>query len=234
VGVAVALASRSPLSLRVTSVATGQPNNLVEELIVHVTNRSGSPATPAFTLQTAAGVTSFWRITAGPRTLGPGRSAAYALSSPNTPSELTLNQGITVLAMLRNPASVSVSKPFAPKTWHGGFDPESIDSLLPIGKTVNLRVQLLDSWDRPIRRADVPVKVSQSLRGVSAVAELNGGPAGTAATAKTNARGVADFQIVGVTTSAFPLTLSAKLPDGGVFGYRALGGPSLLVRFKDP
>jgi hypothetical protein len=234
VGVAVALSSRSPLSLRVTSVATGPPNNLVQELLVHVTNRSGSPARPAFTLQTAAGVTSFWRITAGPRTLGPGRSATYALSSPNTPSQLTLNQGITVLAMLRHPASVSVSQAFMPKTWHGGFDPESIDSLIPLRKTINVRVQLLNSWDQPIAKSDVPVTVSQSLRGESAVAELNGGPAGEPETAVTNSRGVADFQIVGVRTSTAPLTLKANVPDGEGFGYRALGGRSLLVRFKHP
>jgi hypothetical protein len=231
---AVALASRSPLSLRVTSVATGPPNNLVQELLLHVTNRSGSPARPAFTLQTAAGVTSFWRITAGPRTLGPGRSATYALSSPNTPSELTLNQGITVLALLRHPASVSVSQAFMPKTWHGGFDPESIDSLVPLRKTINVRVQLLNSWDQPIAKSDVPVTVSQSLRGESAVAELNGGPAGEPETSVTNSHGVADFQIVGVRTSTAPLTLTANLPDGDGFGYRALGGRSLLVRFKHP
>jgi hypothetical protein len=129
---------------------------------------------------------------------------------------------------------VSVSQPYAPKTWHGGFDPESIDSIVPVGKTVNFHVQLLNSWDQPIAKSDVPITVSQSLSGESAVAELNGGPAGERETAVTNSRGVADFQIVGVkTTSTAPLMLSANLPDYGGFGYRRLGGPTLLIRFKD-
>jgi uncharacterized membrane protein len=233
IGAVVAVVSRSPLGLKVTSVATGAPNNLVESLTVRVTNRLSSPATPAFTLQTSNGVTSFWHITDGPRTLGPGRSATYALLSPDTPSEITLNQGITVLAMLRHPASISVSPAYAPPTWHGGFDPESIDYLVPVGKTVNVHVQLLNSWDEPIRQADVPVTVSQSLHGGSAVAQLNDGSPGDAAIAETNARGVASFQIVGVKASTLPLTLSANLPSGAGFGHQALGGPSLLVRFTN-
>lgn len=231
-GVVVALTSRPPLVLRVTSVSTGGHNNLVQELTVHVTNRSNSPAQPAFTLQTSAGVTSFWNIAGGPRTLGAGQSATYALSSPNTPSEITLNQGITVLAMLRDPASVSVSPAYAPRTWHGGFTPESINSVVPVGEPVNFSVQLLDSWDQPIREADVPIKVSQSLRRQSAIAELNGRRAGLSATVETNANGIAKFQIVGVAASSLPLTLSAKLPSGVGFGHQALGGPSLLIRFK--
>jgi hypothetical protein len=227
------LASKQPLSLRVTGVGTSPPNNLVEAMTVLVTNRSSSTATPAFTLQTDAGVTSFWHIVSGPRRLGPGRTATYALQSPNIPSELTLNQGITVLALLPHPASVSVSPAYAPPTWHGGFTPESIDSLVPVGRTVSFRVQLLNSWDEPIRRANVPVTVSQSLRGKFAIAELNGGRAGAPATADTNANGVASFQIVGMTASPFGLTLSTTVPDGGLLGYKALGGPSLLVRFKD-
>lgn len=227
------LASKQPLSLRVTGVATSPPNNLVEAMTVLVTNRSSSTATPAFTLQTDAGVTSFWHVVSGPRRLGPGRSATYALQSPNIPSEITLNQGITVVALLPHPASVSVSPPYAPPTWHGGFTPESIDSLVPVGRTVRFRVQLLNSWDEPIRRANVPVTVSQSLRGKFAVAELNGGRAGAPATADTNGNGVASFQIVGLNTSPYGLTLSTSVPGGDGFGYRALGAPSLLVRFTD-
>ena len=46
------LASKQPLSLRVTGVATSPPNNLVEAMTVLVTNRLSSTVTPAFTLQT--------------------------------------------------------------------------------------------------------------------------------------------------------------------------------------
>jgi hypothetical protein len=229
------LSAKPPLSLRVTSVGTGPPNNLVRSMTLRVTNNLSSTATPAFTLQTAAGVTTFWHIVSGPRRLGPGKSATFALSSPNIPSELTLNQGITVIALLPHPASVSVSPPYAPPTWHGGFTPESIDSLVPVGRTVSFQVQLLDSWDRSIHRLNVPVKVSQSLTGRSAIARLDSGSAGAPAIAYTNANGVASFRLVGLRASPSDgLTLSTTLPDGDRFGYEALGGPSLLIRFSDP
>jgi hypothetical protein len=228
------LAAKQPLSLRVTSVGTGPPNNLVQAMTVRVTNNLSSTATPAFTLQTAAGVTTFWHIVRGPRRLGPGRSATFVLSSRNIPSELTLNQGITVIALLPHPASVSVSPPYAPPTWHGGFTPESIDSLVPVGRTVSFQVQLLDSWDASIHRLDVPVKVSQSLTGRSAIARLDGGSAGAPAIAYTNANGVASFRLVAMRASPYGLTLSTTLPDGDRFGYEALGGPSLLIRFSGP
>ena len=65
------------------------------------------------------------------------------------------------------------ARPYSPPTWHVGFDPESFDRIMPVrARSVEVQVHLLDQWDRPIRRAGVPISVSQTTSGRRGVVSL--------------------------------------------------------------
>ena len=228
---AYALAAGPPLSLRII----GTPQNaggsdLAQKVIVQVTNHTDRSVSPAFTMQTASGVTSFWSIWTGPHQLGPDASASYTLLSPNTPSEPSISDGLTILAFLSNPDSVSVSPLYAPPTWHIGFDPHSFDRILPPGTTVKVHLHLLDQWDGPIRKAGVRISVAQTPTGSHAVAALDHGHPGGSTIAFTNTAGVATVTITGVRSSLLPVMISAHPPDTGR-PYLAVPSGTLELRF---
>ncbi len=224
-----ALAAGAPLSMRITGVQIAGGSNLAQEINVRVTNDSGSDATPAFTMETSSGVTSFWHIWSGPRHLAPGRSATYTLLSPNTQSEPSVGDGVAVLAFLSNPGSVSVSALYAPPTWHVGFEPHSFNRIMQPGRTVTVNLRLLDQWDGSIRRRGVPIQVAQSPSGKRGIVSLEGGPRGRSATVTTNAAGVATVRITGVRSSTTPVMISAH-PSSSL-GYLTVTSGTLELRF---
>jgi uncharacterized membrane protein len=226
---AYALLAGPPLGVRILNV---QPSgsNLAQAVTVRVTNHTASPKSPAFTLQTPSGVTSFWHKV-GPRSIPAGASATYTLYSPNTPSEQSVNSGITVLAFLSSPGSVSVSPLYAPPVWHIGFDPESFDQILPVGSTVRVQLQLLDQWDAAIHRGGVPVTISQTTTGRSDVLSLDGAPPGGSTTVVTDARGTASITIRDLHGSTSPVMLTAR-PVNGEFGHVSIPSPTLELRFS--
>ncbi|MGH2842054.1 MAG: hypothetical protein ACRDKL_00505, partial [Solirubrobacteraceae bacterium] len=231
---AYALASSSPLSVTITRVDVSGANNIGNDIHVRVRNGSGAPARPAFTLGSATGVSSFWLVLRGPRTLAAGRTADYLLGSPDTDSQFSVDSGITVLAFLTHPASVSVSDRYSPALWHVGFDPESFDTLIALGRPVVLRAQLLDQWDRPIARSGVPVTLRQGVQGRARIASINGGAVGHRAVALTNAHGLASFTIIGRATSIYADSLRAGLPSGGRYPYLAAASDPIQLRFTAP
>ena len=226
--IAYALSTGPPLGIRITGV-TASPTNLAQAVTVRVTNHTGSPASPAFTLQTASGVTSFWHAN-GPTRLAPGATATYTLLSPNTPSELSVNDGVTVLAFLNRPGSVSVSPLYAPPIWHVGFDPQSFDQILRPYTSVRVDVQLLDQWDGPIRRGGVPVAIGQTTTGVGGVVSLNGAAPGAGITVLTDARGTASITIRDVRGSSAPVMISGH-PANLVLGYVTVPSGAIELRF---
>ncbi len=242
---AYALLAPAPLSVRITNVLTNGTNNIAEEIYVEVHNTSGAAARPAFTMQTASGVSSFWHVLSGPRRLAPGRTATYLIGSPDVDSQFTVNDGITVVAFLEHPTSVSISNRYLPDLWHVGFDPESFENPVALGHPVVVHARLLNEWNKPIRRASVPVTLSQSaalgqsLLGTPVpsstrprLASINGHNRGRQATAYTDAAGIATFTIVGRATSIYPDIFSAAIPSGPPLGYQATASASFLIRFR--
>lgn len=228
---AYALASRSPLGVRITRVELSGANNIGNQIHLRVHNRSGTAVSPAFTLESPTGVASFWHVLRGPQALPAGATANYLLGSPDTNSQFSVNGGITVLAFLQHPTSVSVSNRYSPQLWHVGFTPESFDALIPLGRRVVLRAQLLNRWDLPITRSGVPIRLHQSRRAHARLASINGRRPGRAAVSVTNARGIARFTIVGAATSLYPDTLSVSLPSGAPYQYLASTSSSIELRF---
>lgn len=227
-----ALADGAPLSLRITHVQLTGSGNAAKEVTVRVTNNSGSAARPSFTMQTPSGVTSFWHVARGPVVLKAGATARYRLLSPDLPSEPSVTTtGLTVLAFLSNPASVSVSEDYSPPIWHVGFDPESVDQIQPIGSSVTLHIQLLDDLDAPISRAGVPIVVSQGSTKHQTVATINAHLPGHAAKVLTNAKGVATVTITDVTGGPAPLIIYARPPNAKFSGYLTVPSSAIQIRF---
>jgi hypothetical protein len=99
---------------------------------------------------------------------------------------------------------------------------------------VTIHAQLLNAWDAPIRQADVPVTVAQSVFGGQRVASINGKPVGDTDTAYTNANGVATYRVVGKVVSFWELTLNATILSGGYIGghYTDSSDP-IQLRFRE-
>ncbi|MGC9219778.1 MAG: hypothetical protein ACP5H2_00320 [Solirubrobacteraceae bacterium] len=190
-----ALAKPAPLSLRVTRALTARAQGGVQEISLTAVNHTARAVSPTFTLETASGVTSFWHVHSGPKTLAAHASARYTLLSPDAASQPAITTGVTVLAYLTDPASVSVSNRFAPPTWHIGFDPEAFDNLLAVGRSVVIHADLLNEWNQPIRVAGVRVSLKQTGVRPADAASVNGHAPGSRAVSPTNRAGVATFTV---------------------------------------
>jgi uncharacterized membrane protein len=220
----------SPLSIQISQVDVSGATNIGQEITLRVKNNSSSTQRPYFTVETSTGVSSFWHIS-GSRLIKPGVTRYFVISSPDQASQFSANNGLTVLAFLTHPASVSVSDRYQPALWHVGFEPESEDALIPLCKPVTIRAQLLNEWDTPIAKQDVPITVVQSVPFGDRIASIDGENRGDRAVIYTNASGVASFRIVGKQSDFYPLTLSASLESDQLEGYDSDSSQPLLLRF---
>jgi uncharacterized membrane protein len=223
----------SPLSVQISQVDVNGATNLGEEMTLRVTNTSDSTQRPYFTIETSTGVSSFWHIS-GSKLIKPGVTRYFVISSPDQASQFSANNGLTVLAFLTHPASVSVSDHYQPDLWHVGFEPESEDNLIALCKPVVIRAQLLNEWDTPIAKADVPITVVQTMPFGDRIASIDGQKLGGRVPIYTNTNGVARFTIVGKKSDFYPLTLSASIDElPGESGYDSASSQTLLLRVAD-
>jgi uncharacterized membrane protein len=222
----------SPLSVQISQVDVNGASNIGQEITLRVTNTSSSTQRPYFTIETSTGVSSFWHIS-GSKLIKPGVTRYFEISSPDQASQFTANNGLTVLAFLTHPASVSVSDHYQPPLWHVGFEPEAVDRLIPLCKRVVIHAQLLNEWDTPISKEDVPITIVQSVPFGDRIASVADMPLGKRATVYTNRNGVATFTVVGETSDFYPLTLNASVLSNLVEGYDSDSSQTLLLRFAD-
>jgi len=215
-------ASPAPLAVRITSVRTTGQLATVVQLGVEVTNTSGRPQTPAFTVESGGQITAFWLARGGPSTLAPGQRVQYTLLAPNFFAQPPITGGFQVVAFDSSPASVSRSDAYLPTTLHLGMEPSAVNAVIPIGQPVVLRVGLLDHLDRPVTEAGVPVYLGQVIYGqqglVFGQAIINQGQVGqTPVVAYTDGQGVATFTIRGTQQSADPVYFEANLVNQQLF-----------------
>ena len=132
----------------------------------------------------------------------------------NYQAEPGLSDGFSVLAFTEHPAAVSVSHRFLLSLWRTATSPQAFDNSVPIGRRVLLKVAVLDHFNSAVRRAGIPVYLSQARytsTGVRrAFATINGHLRKTVI-AKTDRQGVASFYIVGTKADIVPTSLSAHL-----------------------
>jgi uncharacterized membrane protein len=209
------LAKPAPLKIRISNINTTGFVNTIDRLTLNVRNSSGSSVNPSFTVQTAHGDTTFWNVISGPQSLAPHALATYVIGAPNSQSEPNIADGFSVLGLLDKPASVSVSPVFLQNLWSAEFIPQAFNEPIPIGRRLRVQVQIVDHFNDPVRRAGIPVYMTQLVYGSLGVrrpaAVINGLPPNKPAVARTNSNGVATFFVLGKRSRTIPVTFSAHL-----------------------
>ncbi len=214
--------SPAPMGVRITSVRTTGQLATVVQLGVEVQNRTRRPQTPAFSVESGGQLTAFWPTRSGPAVLAPGARAHYTLLAPNFFAQPPITGGFQVVAFTSAPATVSVSSSYLPTTYHLSLDPNSVSRVVPIGEPVTLEATILDSIDRPVHQAGVPVYLGQVIYDQQGLifgqAIINQGQVGqTPVAAFTNADGVATFVIRGTQASTDPVYFEANLVNQRLF-----------------
>jgi hypothetical protein len=172
-------------------------------------------------------MTTFWNVVTGPETLGPGREATYTLVAPNVGSMPGVTQPFVLQAVTASPESISSSAVFTPQRFDCYILPSYVDSLVPLGGSVSLTVQLRSPYGAAIHSRGVPVALGQVIYGqnylIAGEAEINGAPEGQSPViALTNAEGIASFRIWDSSVQGGnPLYFQAYVnsPSGYPYGY---------------
>jgi uncharacterized membrane protein len=213
---AAALALRPALSLQVLGErSTGQLQS-IDHLAVRVTNHSGSPVTPHYTITPGGQQTSFWYRTAGPATILPHATVTEQLEAPNTQSMPGMNGGFIVDAFTDQPAQLATSPTVHPPIESALLTPQSVDRAVPTGQSLNLTIQLVDQIGNPRAVAGVRVVLSQVVYSqdglIPGEASIDGRPEGqTPVVGTTDESGKVVFKVVGVQAQPDPVFFQAWL-----------------------
>ena len=231
-----ALTSTSPLTVTIMGQRSTGYLGGIKTLLVSVKNNTGKALSPSWTVQTNHGDTTFWSVSLGATTIPAHATRSLQLIPPNYPAEPGLADGFSVLAFTHTPEAVSVSNRFMLNLWRTATLPDAYNQPQPLNQKIPVRVEVLDHFNGNVKRAGIPVFLSQkvytSLGAKKSTARINGGKAGVGAWAKTNANGVASFYIVGTTRNPLPITFSAHLKKTGSNPYVYGGSPFINIRFR--
>ncbi len=234
--VAMALTAASPLQLAIRAVRTTGQLATVQQLTLAVSNVTGRPVRPAFTIENGSSMTAFWRRLHGPAVLGPHQQARYTIVAPSYLAMPSIGTGFQVLAFAQDPASVSRTSAYVASVWRVVLQPATIDHPVNRGQQITVHAEIVNRLDQPVRVANVPVYLGQVIydqRGLEySQAVINSAPPGrTPVQALTNAEGVATFTIRSPVANADPVYFEANLVKTEQFypyGY----SPILAIRFR--
>jgi hypothetical protein len=220
-----AFTSLSPLTITIVKEGTTGYLGGIRFLDIEVHNHTNHSLKPSYTIQTSHGDTTFWRVNHGPRMIKPGTTAHVQIFERNYQAEPGLSDGFSVLGFTDHPEAVSVSDRFLVNLWRTATLPQSFNDPQPIGKSVTVRVQLLDHFNSPVRKPGVEVIMTQTIYagfGVrKARASINGAEPGHRFHTLTNSQGVATFHIVGTRPSS--ISFSAHLLKARRYIYGSSG-----------
>ncbi len=227
-----------PLSVRISSVRTSGQLATVEQVKVVVTNETGAPVRPAFSVESGGNLTTFWLTSGDPAVLAPHATQSYTLLAPNFFAQPPITGGFQVVAFTSHPGTVSRSDAYLPTIYHLGLLPQAVNKVVPVGTHVTLRAQVLDQLDRPVRQKGIPVylgQVSYTQQGlVYSQAIVNSAqPGQTPVVAYTDGDGQATFVITGTQVASDPVYFEANLINANQFypyGYSEI----LPIRFGSP
>ncbi|HEY6625052.1 MAG TPA: hypothetical protein VIX85_14535 [Acidimicrobiales bacterium] len=227
-----------PLSIRISSVRTSGQLATVEQVKVDVTNETGSPVRPAFSVESGGNLTTFWLTSGDPAVLAPHATRSYTLLAPNFFAQPPITGGFQVVAFTSRPGTVSRSDAYLPTIYHLGLAPQAVNRTVPVGQPVTVRAEVLDQLNRPVRQKGIPVylgQVSYTQQGLvySQAIVNNAQPGQTPVVAYTDANGQATFVITGTQVASDPVYFEANLINANQFypyGYSEI----LPVRFGPP
>ena len=234
--VAVALTAASPLQLAIRAVRTTGQLATVQQVTLAVSNVTGRPVRPAFTIENGSSMTAFWRRLHGPAVLGPHQRAWYTIVAPSYFAMPSIGTGFQVLAFAQDPASVSRTSAYVGSVWRVVLQPATINHPVDRGQEITVHAEIVNRLDQPMRVANVPVYLGQVIydqRGLEySQAVINSAPPGrTPVQALTNAEGVATFTIQSPVANTDPVYFEANLVRPEQFypyGY----SPILAIRFR--
>jgi uncharacterized membrane protein len=234
--VAVALLAASPLSISIRSLRTTGQLATVERLGLAVTNNSGSPVRPAFTINDGTSMTAFWRRTSGPAVLGPHQRADYTIAAPSYFAMPSIGTGFQVVAFGQHPGSVSRTGAYVASRWRVVLQPSTVDHLVTRGQDITIHAEIVNRLDGRVHVAGVPIYLGQVIYAQQGLqfsqALINQGlPGQTPVQALTNPRGMASFTIHSPVGEVNPVYFEANLvkpASAYPYGY----SPILAVRFR--
>ncbi len=93
------------ISLSPGPVSGGQPT--IERISFTLTNASGQSITPNFVTDSSYWIDNDWRVTSGPRTLGPDRTAAYVLTRTGSALATNPNGRVLLQVLSDNPQTLT-------------------------------------------------------------------------------------------------------------------------------
>ncbi|NNN21057.1 MAG: hypothetical protein HKL80_03540, partial [Acidimicrobiales bacterium] len=240
-----------PLNIAIVSVHTTGELQTIDEITISITNNLNSYLNPVFTIQEAGTTTAAWHIASGGPDVGPNGSTIMTITAPNFYAMPGIGGGFQVVAYTDQPATVSVSPVFRPQQIHLGLIPVAINSLIPLNQTTVVKTQLLDEFDRPVKKSGVQVYMSQIVYnqystqiGLATISTSNGNSnywvnienehrGMTPVIGYTNSQGVATFYIRGGVVVPEPTYFEANLVNGAngyPYGYSEI----LPIRFTGP
>lgn len=236
--VGITLAVPGPMKISVVSVKTTGQLATIEKVTVRVTNQTGNRIHPAFSIESGGTLTNFWLISSGPKTLNEKSSANYTLLAPDFVAQPPITGGFQVIGFTSSPASASVSNPFSTDGWHVSLNPDAIDHVVPLNKTITIQAQILNRFDQPVHVGSIPIYMGQIIYDQSgliyATTYINNAQQGqTPVSTLTNANGKATFRIRATSSPANndPVYYEANLVNLVHFypyGYSTI----LPIRFK--
>ena len=215
---AVALVSRAPLTVDIQSVRTTGQLATIVQIDAQVTNTTSRTLRPTFTIDQGGSLTAFWNRVAGPTFLAPHHRAHYTLLAPNFFAQPPLTGGFQLMAFTSSPATVAVSAPFVANQHHVQLLPRAVNRTVPIGRPVEFRAQVVNTFNQPVRRAGIVVYLGQIVYTQSGLAYgqavINGQPVGaTPVQARTDAAGRVTFLVMGTVASHDPVYFEANLTN---------------------
>jgi hypothetical protein len=223
--IALAFSTPAPLKIMIRSVQTNGQFRSIWRIRAHVVNVSNTQLEPHFATDASGYMTTFWNVVRGPHALAPGREADYTLVAPNVGSMPGVTQPFVLQAVSASPQTISSSSLFTPEHFDTFISPSYVNHVLPLGKSVTLKVELRSPYGAPVRRSDVRVALGQIIYGQNTLipgeAKINGAPQGQSPVlAETNAAGIATFHIRDQTAQdGNPLYFQAYVQPRGRFPY---------------
>lgn len=229
--VGVTAASPSSLAIRVANIQTTGQLQTVSAVRVTVSNREQHPLRVRFAaIIPPENSTTFWNVggSHGQRVRIPAQATRhFVIEAPSMAAMPPATEAFRIAAYSDSPPSVSVSPLISARRrqWTAYLTPTAIDTPVPLGTTISVRVSLLDGLDNPVVKGGVLVSIGQARytnRGVEVGdGEIDGRRLGAGATALTAPNGVATFRITIRKASAGPTYFQAWLvqKDGVPFGY---------------
>jgi hypothetical protein len=220
--ISVALAVPPPFDLRISRVHTTGQLATVDRLSVVATNRTNSPLSPGFTVNSGGNLTAFWNRLHGPKVVPAGATRTFELAAPNFFAMPPLTGGFQVVAFTDSPGTVSRTDAYLPTLWHVALIPNAVNKPISIGQTVVLKAQILDRLDQPVHVTGIPVYLGQITYAQDGVyfgsALINASsPGKTPVSMTTDSNGAAAFTIQATVNTADPIYFEANLVNNSLY-----------------